>query len=103
MARIVVVVLLPMFDESEFDACLFYNPPYSCPNKIFVELASPISLFSKASLGSFVPQGSPVAYMSERTLLRPYYTSFLQYSNVGLGSSLRGEPGLTTFRSQGCP
>ena len=25
------------------------------------------------------------------------------YSNVGLGSSLRGEPGLTTFRSQGCP
>ena len=24
-------------------------------------------------------------------------------SNVGLGSSLRGEPGLTTFRSQGCP
>ena len=28
---------------------------------------------------------------------------FQQYSNVGLGSSLRGEPGLTTFRSQGCP
>ena len=27
----------------------------------------------------------------------------LNYSNVGLGSSLRGEPGLTTFRSQGCP
>ena len=27
----------------------------------------------------------------------------LYYSNVGLGSSLRGEPGLTTFRSQGCP
>ena len=27
----------------------------------------------------------------------------LIYSNVGLGSSLRGEPGLTTFRSQGCP
>ena len=26
-----------------------------------------------------------------------------RYSNVGLGSSLRGEPGLTTFRSQGCP
>ena len=26
-----------------------------------------------------------------------------EYSNVGLGSSLRGEPGLTTFRSQGCP
>ena len=26
-----------------------------------------------------------------------------KYSNVGLGSSLRGEPGLTTFRSQGCP
>ena len=25
------------------------------------------------------------------------------YSNVGLGSSLRGEPGLTIFRSQGCP
>ena len=25
------------------------------------------------------------------------------HSNVGLGSSLRGEPGLTTFRSQGCP
>ena len=25
------------------------------------------------------------------------------YSNVGLGSSLRGEPGLTTFSSQGCP
>ena len=25
------------------------------------------------------------------------------YSNVGLGSSLRGEPGPTTFRSQGCP
>ena len=25
------------------------------------------------------------------------------YSNVGLGSSLRGEPGLTTFRIQGCP
>ena len=24
-----------------------------------------------------------------------------EYSNVGLGSSLRGEPGLTTFRSQG--
>ena len=24
------------------------------------------------------------------------------YSNVGLGSSLRGEPGLTTFRSPGC-
>merc|ERR1712122_217940 len=23
--------------------------------------------------------------------------------DVGLGSSLRGEPGLTTFRSQGCP
>ena len=28
---------------------------------------------------------------------------YLDYSNVGLGSSLRGEPGLTTFRSQGCP
>ena len=25
------------------------------------------------------------------------------YSNVGLGSSLRGEPGLTAVRSQGCP
>ena len=25
------------------------------------------------------------------------------YSDVGLGSSLRGEPGLTNFRSQGCP
>ena len=25
------------------------------------------------------------------------------YSNVGLGSSLRGEPELTTFRSQVCP
>ena len=28
--------------------------------------------------------------------------NFAKYSNVGLGSSLRGEPGLTTFRSQGC-
>ena len=30
-------------------------------------------------------------------------TMTVQYSNVGRGSSLRGEPGLTTFRSQGCP
>ena len=28
---------------------------------------------------------------------------FALYSNVGLGSSLREEPGLTTLRSQGCP
>ena len=33
--------------------------------------------------------------------LGAYYN--YDYSNVGLGSSLRGEPGLTTFRSQGCP
>ena len=32
-----------------------------------------------------------------------FCTGLYIYSNVGLGSSLRGEPGLTTFRSQGCP
>ena len=40
-------------------------------------------------------------YSSERKLKR--WRRNINYSNVGLGSSLRGEPGLTTFRSQGCP
>ena len=39
---------------------------------------------------------TPTTYTDMTYLLRIY-------SNVGLGSSLRGEPGLTTFKSQGCP
>ena len=41
-----------------------------------------------------------LSYYPRPAVLGPMLTD---YSNVGLGSSLRGEPGLTTFRSQGCP
>ena len=42
-------------------------------------------------------------HVSTSANVHTFSSGVILYSNVGLGSSLRGEPGLTTFRSQGCP
>ena len=44
-----------------------------------------------------------IAVNAVATAVKDFFFKVGGYSNVGLGSLLRGEPGLTTFRSQGCP
>ena len=105
---------------------IFCSPnlsPYFAPNLVFTKFGNKcITKFGDHQIWHLIrwqschqiwwtPNLSPNLVTNSSPNLSPNYTMLLPqkclrtryYSKLGLGSSLRGEPGLTTFGSQGCP